>query len=144
MSKIAKVWAREIIDSRGIPTIEAAWDSWSKFNKKMGKDLIIVGDDLLVTNPERVKKAVQKKACNAIIIKPNQIGTVSETLKVIKMATDADWKIIISHRPGETNDWFISDLAVGVGADFVKFGAPARGERLIKYNRLSSIESSLQ
>ena len=144
MSKIAKVWAREIIDSRGIPTIEAAWDSWSKFNKKMGKDLIIVGDDLLVTNPERVKKAVQKKACNAIIIKPNQIGTVSETLKVIKMATDADWKIIISHRSGETNDWFISDLAVGVGADFVKFGAPARGERLIKYNRLSSIESSLQ
>ena len=143
MSKIAKVWAREIIDSRGIPTIEAAWDSWSKFNKKMGKDLIIVGDNLLVTSPKRVKKAVQKKACNAIIIKPNQIGTVSETLKVIKMATDADWKIIISHRSGETNDWFISDLAVGVGADFVKFGAPARGERLIKYNRLSSIESSL-
>ena len=94
-------------------------------------------------NPERVKKGIAEKACNAILIKPNQIGTVSETMAVTKQARDAGWKVIVSHRSGETNDTFISDFAVGVGADYVKFGAPARGERVAKYNRLLAIESEL-
>ena len=103
-----------------------------------------VGDDLLATNPERVKKAVAEGACDGILVKPNQIGTVSETLDVVKMARDANWKVIVSHRSGETNDWFIADFAVGVGSDYTKFGAPARGERIVKYNRLLTIEAELR
>ena len=125
------------------PLHEDAWDSWGKLNKILGQQLVIVGDDLLVTNPKRVDRAIKENACNALLVKPNQIGTVTETLKVIKKARDANWKIVVSHRSGDTNDWFIADFAVGVGADFVKFGAPARGERVAKYNRLSSIESEI-
>ena len=102
-----------------------------------------MGDDLLTTNAKRLQRAIMEKTCNAILVKPNQVGTVTETLKVIKLARDAGWKIIVSHRGGETNDWFIADFAVGVGADFVKFGAPARGERVAKYNRLTAIEMEL-
>jgi len=87
---------------------------------------------------------VLEKACNAILIKPNQVGTITETLQVIKAAKDAGFKTIISHRSGETNDWFIADFAVGVGGDYFKFGAPARGERVAKYNRLLSIEKELE
>ena len=125
------------------PFHEDAWESWAKLNTLLSGQLILVGDDLLATNPKRVEKAIKEKACNAILVKPNQIGTVTETLKVIKMARDASWKIVVSHRSGETNDWFIADFAVGVGADYVKFGAPARGERVVKYNRLLSIETEL-
>lgn len=125
------------------PLHEDAWDSWGKLNKMLGQQLVIVGDDLLVTNPKRVDRAIKEGACNALLVKPNQIGTVTETLKVIKKARDANWKIVVSHRSGDTNDWFIADFAVGVGADFVKFGAPARGERVAKYNRLSSIEREI-
>ena len=125
------------------PFYEDAWDSWKQIQAELGKDLTIVGDDLLVTNPERVQKAIVEKACNAILVKPNQIGTVTETIQVVKMARDVNWKVIVSHRSGETNDWFIADFATGVGADFAKFGAPARGERVAKYNRLSSIEIEL-
>lgn len=126
------------------PFHEDAWESWKKIHADMGNDVTIVGDDLLATSQERVTKAIQESACNAILVKPNQVGTVSETLKVIKLAKDAGWKVIVSHRSGETNDWFIADFAVGVGADFVKFGAPARGERVAKYNRLLSIEAELR
>jgi len=122
---------------------EDAWDSWKKLYKAMSDQVTIVGDDLLATNSERVDKAIKEKACNAILVKPNQIGTVTDTIKVIKKAISAGWKIIVSHRSGETNEWFIADFAVGVGADFVKFGAPARGERVAKYNRLLSIEVEL-
>lgn len=125
------------------PFHEDAWESWAKLNTLLSGQLILVGDDLLATNPKRVEKAIKEKACNAILVKPNQIGTVTETLKVVKMARDAGWKIVVSHRSGETNDWFIADFAVGVGADYVKFGAPARGERVVKYNRLLSIETEL-
>ncbi len=125
------------------PFHEDAWESWTKLNTLLSGQLILVGDDLLATNPKRVEKAIKEKACNAILVKPNQIGTVTETLKVVKMARDAGWKIVVSHRSGETNDWFIADFAVGVGADYVKFGAPARGERVVKYNRLLSIETEL-
>lgn len=122
---------------------EDSWDSWKKLMDTFQGQITIVGDDLLVTNPVRVQKAIDMKACNAILVKPNQIGTVSETLKVIKMAKDAGWKVVISHRSGETNDTFIADFSVGVGGDYVKFGAPARGERVAKYNRLSAIEIEL-
>ena len=125
------------------PLHEDAWDSWKKLSAILSPQLSLVGDDLLATNPERVKKAIAEKACNTILIKPNQIGTVTETLKVIKMAKEANWKIIVSHRSGETNDWFIADFAVGVGAEYVKFGAPARGERVAKYNRLTNVEAEL-
>ena len=125
------------------PFQEDAWGSWDKLNSEMSETVIIVGDDLLATNPKRVQKAISEKACNAILIKPNQIGTVTETLNVIKMTRDVGWKVIVSHRSGETNDSFIADFSVGVSADYVKFGAPARGERVAKYNRLSAIESEL-
>jgi len=123
------------------PFYEDGWDSWKKLTAELGNQITIIGDDLLATNPKRVQKAIAEKACNAILVKPNQIGTISETLLVIKMAKEAGWKVVVSHRSGETNDTFIADLAVGVGADYVKFGAPARGERVAKYNRLSSIEN---
>jgi len=126
------------------PLHEDAWDGWKKLKDTLGDQMSIVGDDLLATNIKRVEKAVEAGACNAILIKPNQIGTISETLDVIKKAKDANWKVIVSHRSGETNDAFIADFAVGMGADFVKFGAPARGERVAKYNRLSSIDTELK
>lgn len=126
------------------PLSEDAWEGWKSLQSTFGDQLIIVGDDLLATNPKRVEKAIAEKACNAILVKPNQIGTVTETLKVIKQAKDANWKVIVSHRSGETNDTFIADFSVGVGADYVKFGAPARGERVAKYNRLWAIEEELK
>ncbi|MFH0943472.1 MAG: phosphopyruvate hydratase [Candidatus Beckwithbacteria bacterium] len=121
-----------------------AWLGWTKLTEVLGANTLIVGDDLLSTNQERVKKAIETKACNAILIKPNQIGTLSETIEVIKYCREHQFKIIVSHRSGETNDTFIADLAVGIGADFTKFGAPARGERIVKYNRLLEIEQELK
>ncbi len=123
------------------PLFEDDWQGWSRLAQTLDLDKVtLVGDDLLCTNKERTQKAIQEKACNGILVKPNQIGTISETLSVIKLAQEANWKTIISHRSGETTDDFIADFAVGVGADFVKFGAPARGERVVKYNRLTKIE----
>lgn len=125
------------------PLHEDDWEGWAKLLSSFDGKLLVVGDDLLVTNGKRVQKAIQAKSCNSILVKPNQIGTVTETLDVVKMAITAGWKIIVSHRSGETNDAVIADFAVGIGADFVKFGAPARGERVAKYNRLLAIESEL-
>src|SRR3990172_2439656 len=125
------------------PFYEDGWSGWKKIQEIFGDQVTIVGDDLLVTNPKRVEKAIKEKACNGILVKPNQIGTITETLKVIKQARDANWKVIVSHRSGETNDWLIADFGVGVGADYVKFGAPSRGERVAKYNRLLAIEHEL-
>ncbi len=118
---------------------EEAWDDWSKLTRILGHEIHIIGDDLLVTNPERLKKAIETKAANAIIIKPNQIGTVFETLSTVKLAKENNFKVIVSHRSGETTDFLIADMACGIGADFAKFGAPARGERVVKYNRLLTI-----
>lgn len=126
------------------PLYEDDWLGWTKLNTDISSTTTLVGDDLLCTNPERVKRAIQEKACGAVLIKPNQIGTISETLNVIKIARDASWKVIVSHRSGETNDDFIADFAVGVGADYTKFGAPARGERIAKYNRLLEIEDEIK
>ena len=125
------------------PLQEDSWDGWKKLTATFGSQILIVGDDLLVTNKKRVEKAIREKACNAVLIKPNQIGTITETMDVIKLAKSVNWKVVVSHRSGETNDWFIADFAVGVGADYVKFGGPCRGERVAKYNRLSSIEKEI-
>ena len=111
--------------------------SWQKFRPQ---NIAVIGDDLLTTNPERIKMAKEKNLCNAMILKINQIGTVSEALEAAGLAKSYGWKIMVSHRSGETNDDFIVDLAIGIGADYIKSGAPARGERVAKYNRLLKIE----
>lgn len=134
------------------PFSQEDWDSWKRFgvfynsvrsSQIIEKGFFMVGDDLTVTNPKRIKMAKEKNICNGIILKPNQIGTVSETLQAAKLAKEFGWKIIVSHRSGDTCDDFIADLAVGIGADFIKAGAPARGERVAKYNRLLRIEEKL-
>jgi len=127
------------------PLYEEDWQGWAKLTNIFSADhTTLIGDDLLCTNLGRVKKAIREKSCDGILIKPNQVGTITETLKVIKAAQEAKWKTNISHRSGETNDSFIADFAVGVGADYVKFGAPARGERVVKYNRLLKIEEIME
>lgn len=120
------------------------WKGWVQLTGEIGQNTVIIGDDLLCTNKERVNNAVKKKACTAILVKPNQVGTITETIEVIKIAKDAGWNVVVSHRSGETNDDFIADFAVGVGSNYTKFGAPARGERIAKYNRLTKIEEELQ
>ncbi len=120
------------------------WKRLKEECKKKNVKLLIIGDDLTVTNPERIKMAYQRKLCNALIIKPNQIGTVSEAIEAVRLAKSYGWKIMVSHRSGETQDDFIADLAVGVGADFIKAGAPSRPERMAKYNRLLKIEKELK
>lgn len=122
------------------PLAENDFEGWANLTNELGKSVVIIGDDLLTTNKQRIQEAVSKKACTGILVKPNQIGTISETVEVIKLAKQAGWQITVSHRSGETNDDFIADFAVGVGADYTKFGAPARGERVAKYNRLLTIE----
>lgn len=122
---------------------EDDWDGWKKLTSLLGAEVLVVGDDLLATNPVRLAQAIQEKACGAILAKPNQIGTLWEYLLVISEAKKHDIKVIASHRSGETNDSFIADLAVAVQAEYVKFGAPARGERVAKYNRLLQIEAEL-
>ena len=122
---------------------EGDWEGWGRLNSKLkiqSSKLMVVADDLTVTNTKRLKKAIENKCANAIIIKPNQIGTITETIECVKIAQEANWKIIVSHRSGETCDDFIADLAVAVGADFLKSGSLSRGERLAKYNRLMEIE----
>lgn len=125
------------------PFSDDDWDSWTTLTEKLGKEMLIIGDDLTSTNPKLLERAISQKAANAIIIKPNQIGTITEVLDVVKKARDAKFKVIVSHRSGETNDDFIADLAVGVSSDYAKFGAPARGERVAKYNRLLEVEHDL-
>jgi enolase len=116
---------------------------WQKLVSAGGLKMVI-GDDLTVTNKERIKMAQKKKLCNAMIIKFNQIGTVTETIEAVKLAKSFGWKVIVSHRSGETKDDFIADLAVGVGADFIKSGAPGPIERMAKYDRLVKIEKEIK
>src|SRR3989344_3367028 len=113
---------------------------WKQLYELLGDSVLLVGDDLLATNIERLKKAIADKACSAILVKPNQIGTVTETLHVVHVARENNFQLIVSHRSGETNDTFIADFATGIQAQYVKFGSPARGERVAKYNRLLEIE----
>jgi enolase len=126
------------------PLSEDDFEGWQKVTEKLGNKIQIVGDDLFVTNMKRLDIGIEKKLANSILIKLNQIGSVIETLQCIKKALDADFKCIISHRSGETTDTFISDLAVGTGAGFIKTGSLSRGERIAKYNRLMEIENRLR
>jgi len=116
---------------------------WEDLTRKFSQKIMLVGDDIFATNIERLKMGTEKHIGNAVIVKPNQIGTVSETINFVKLSKQSNYKVIVSHRSGETEDTFIADFAVGVNADFVKFGAPSRGERISKYNRLLRIEESI-
>jgi enolase len=122
---------------------EDDWEGWKDLTKTLGNEILIVGDDLIATNYQRLEKAITEKACQAIIIKPNQIGTLTELFTTVLLAKKNNIKCIVSHRSGETNDTFIADFSVAIQAEYVKFGAPARGERVAKYNRLLEIEHAL-
>lgn len=124
------------------PLDEEDWDGWKCLTEKVGDKVILVGDDLFVTNPVRLNKGISMGCGNAILIKPNQIGTLSETMEAIRMAKEHGYETILSHRSGETEDTTIADLSVGLGSDLIKTGAPCRGERTAKYNRLIRIEES--
>ena len=122
---------------------EDEWDDWQALSSAIGGSVQLVGDDLFTTNTELIRKGISINAGNAVLIKLNQIGTVTETLNAVKMTQDAGWGVVISHRSGETEDTTIADLAVGTNAGQIKSGAPARGERTAKYNRLLRIEEEL-
>jgi len=153
---------RDWIDKYHVVSIEDGleegdWDGWALMTEKIAhkpilpgiakeilSENILIGDDLLVTNVKKLERAIKEKACNAVLIKVNQIGTLSETLDCIRLAKKHKFKIVISHRSGETTDDFISDLAVGTAAEFMKSGSLSRGERLCKYNRLMKIEEEIK
>ena len=118
-------------------------EGWRLLTSRLGERVTLVGDDLFVTDPRRVAAGIEKKTANAVLIKPNQIGTLTETAAAVNTARRAGWRTVMSHRSGETADSFISDLAVALGTDFIKCGAPARSERTAKYNRLMAIESEM-
>lgn len=154
---------REWIEKYHLVSIEDGlneddWSGWATMKEKLEKEktftiashptkletpFMLVGDDLLVTNPKRLKQAIEEKSCNAILIKVNQIGTLSETLDCIRMAQENNFRVVVSHRSGETCDDFIADLAAGTGAEFIKTGSLSRGERLAKYNRLLAIGTEI-
>ena len=122
---------------------EQDWDGWNLLTETLGKEVQLVGDDIFVTNTNLIKKGIDLGVANAVLIKPNQIGTVTETLEAIRLALDNNYKCVVSHRSGETNDTFISDLVVGTGVGQLKAGAACRGERVVKYNRLLEIERNI-
>jgi len=119
------------------------WDAYTQFTAAVGKEQQIVGDDLLVTNPKRVQKAIDCSACNALLLKVNQIGSITEAIEAAQMAKERGWGVMVSHRSGETEDVFIADLVVGLRTGQIKTGAPCRSERLAKYNQLLRIEEEL-
>ena len=125
------------------PFAEDDWNAWSKLTKEIGKKVQIVGDDLFVTNVKRLKRGIKEKSANSILIKVNQIGTLTETLDVIELAKKNNFNTIISHRSGDTEDTFIADLAVATQSTQIKTGSLARSERVAKYNRLLRIEEQL-
>ena len=129
------------ISSLEDPFHEDDFEGFALLTKRLGKKVQIVGDDLTVSNIERIKLAIQKKLCNALLLKVNQIGTITEALDAVYLAKKAGWNVMVSHRSGETEDPFIADLAVGIGCGQIKLGAPARGERTAKYNQLLRIQS---
>jgi len=123
---------------------EDDWDGWQLLTEKLGSKVQLVGDDLYVTSVDRLSKGISLKASNSILIKPNQVGTLTETIAAIKMAQQAGWTAVVSHRSGETEDTIIADLAVGLNTGQIKAGAPCRSERTAKYNRLLRIEDELR
>jgi enolase len=139
---------KELINKFNIISIEDPfdqddWQSWKKLTQQTKNKVQIIGDDLLVTNPKRIEKAINEKACNGLLLKLNQIGTVSEAINACNIARNSGWKVMVSHRSGETEDTFIADLVVGLGCGQIKSGAPCRSERLAKYNQLLRIEQEL-
>jgi enolase len=126
------------------PFAEDSWEQWQNFMKYNGEVVQVVGDDLYATNSTRIKEGVVRQATNAVLIKPNQVGTLTETLQAILMAQESKQRVVISHRSGETEDSFIADLSVAVGAGQIKTGAPSRSDRCSKYNRLLAIEDEIR
>jgi enolase len=122
---------------------EDDWAGWRELTAELGDEIMLIGDDLFVTNINRLRRGLKERAANAILIKLNQVGTLTETIECVKLAQKHNYKIMVSHRSGETCDDFIADLAVAVGADFIKSGSLSRGERLAKYNRLMEIEEEI-
>ncbi len=142
-------WYEDLIKAHPILSIEDGlaeddWEGYTEMNKRLGKKIRIIGDDLTVTNIERIHTAIEKKSINAVLIKLNQIGSLSETIDAIELTKKAGWIPFISHRSGETTDTFISDLAAGLSCEFIKTGSLVRGERVCKYNRLMEIEKNIQ
>jgi enolase len=134
------------VDNYPVVSIEDAfdqddWDAWTKMNARV--NIQLVGDDLLVTNPKRVQTGIDKKACNCLLLKVNQIGSVTESIQACKMSQAQNWGVMVSHRSGETEDTFIADLVVGLCTGQIKTGAPCRSERLAKYNQILRIEEEL-
>ncbi len=139
---------REWIEKHALISIEDGldendWEGWRAMREQLGDSVMLIGDDLIVTNAERLQRAIDVRACTAVLIKPNQIGTVTETLKTMALGAKHGMNRIVSHRSGDTCDDFIADLAVGAGAEFIKSGAPSRSERTAKYNRLLLIEKQI-
>ncbi|ELU17402.1 hypothetical protein CAPTEDRAFT_159854 [Capitella teleta] len=137
---------KDFVDKYPVVSIEDAfdqddWEAWTKMNARV--NIQLVGDDLLVTNPTRVQTGIDKKACNCLLLKVNQIGTVTESIQACKMSQDEGWGVMVSHRSGETEDTFIADLVVGLCTGQIKTGAPCRSERLAKYNQILRIEEEL-
>jgi enolase 1/2/3 len=122
---------------------EDDWSGWAQLTTRLGDRVQLVGDDLLVTNTERIQRAIDERAANAVLIKLNQIGTLTETIDAIQLARRAGWSAVVSHRSGETEDTTIADLVVATGTGQIKTGAPSRSERVAKYNRLLRIEDEL-
>jgi enolase len=144
MVSLYEGWTREfpiLVIEDGLA--EDDWTGWKTLNDRLGGIIELVGDDLFVTNVERLARGIKEKVANAILIKPNQIGTVSETIAAVRMATKAGWAAMVSHRSGETVDSFIADFTVAMATGHLKTGAPCRGERLEKYNQLLRIEEEL-
>ena len=125
------------------PLNEDDWQSWAKLTELLGPRICLTGDDLFSTNPSRIKQGIDAKAANGLVVKPDEVGTLTETFQAIRLARQAGMSITISHRSGETESTFIADLAVGVAAEYLKAGAPARGERVAKYNQLLRIEETM-
>lgn len=146
-SQMVEFW-KSWIDQYPIVSIEDGlaqddWDGWKLLTAEVGDKIQLVGDDLLVTNPERVRKAIEEKACNALLVKLNQIGTLTETIEAVETCQRHGWRAVTSHRSGETEDTTISDLAVALNMGQIKTGAPCRSDRVAKYNQLLRIESEL-
>ncbi|MEI7498680.1 MAG: phosphopyruvate hydratase [Candidatus Falkowbacteria bacterium] len=136
-------WRKYPIISLEDGLAEDDWQGWRDLTKALGSEMMLIGDDLFTTNTDRLRRGLKEKVANTVLIKPNQVGTLTETIECIKLAQKHKYRIMISHRSGETCDDFIADLAVAVGADYIKAGSLSRSERLAKYNRLMEIETLL-
>ena len=144
MIEIYKKWINTYpIVSIEDPLDQNDWEGYARLTKELGSKIQIVGDDFFVTNTERLQRGIKEKACNSILIKLNQIGTVTETIDAVRMAQNAGYTAVISHRSGETEDAFIADLAVAVEAGQIKTGSMSRSDRIAKYNQLMRIEEEL-